>query len=321
MKKKYIVSLLLISFCFVTINCFAQGDGPRSHLFSPTGVWVVNPKYLHLDQNLLPNGNILIKNADIIVDIFPTTFVHTFSIGEKFAKVYAMVNPGSVKASAFIEPIASGEELSASGFSDGFIALEYGLIGSPALNALEFSQHKPEFSLNGYFRYWYSGSYDSSKLLNLGTNRSTFELGTTMAIPFHKEVTQNATWLEIMPTVQFFTDNNDPARSSTANKIEQKPLLILENHLTHNLSKKFWVGADLRYQLGGETKADGVSDDNSINVLGGGINLGYQINAPLSAYVGYGTVLIGDNDIKSNMLRFSLVFAYINLKKLKQPKK
>ena len=85
------------------------------------------------------------------------------------------------------------------------------------------------------------------------------------------------------------------------------------------MNKKLWVGADLRYQLGGETKADGVSDNNRINALGGGLNLGYQISAPLSAYAGYGTVLIGDNDIQSNMLRFSLVFAYINLKKLKQP--
>ena len=319
MRNKNSIIPLLLSLCFVTINSFAQGDGPRSHLFSPTGVWAVNPKYLHLDQNLLPNGNILVKNADITVDVFPTTLVHTFSLGGKFARVFAMVNPGSVSAQAFIEPIASGQELSANGFSDGFLAFEYGLIGSPSLNAIEFSQHQPEFSLNGYFRYWYSGTYDSSKLLNLGTNRSTFELGTTMAIPFHKDASQNATWLEIMPTVQFYTDNNDPARSSMANKIEQKPLFVLENHLTHNLNKKLWVGADLRYQLGGKTKADGVSDNNRINALGGGLNLGYQISAPLSAYAGYGTVLIGDNDIQSNMLRFSLVFAYINLKKLKQP--
>ena len=316
---KHTISLLFV-LIFAIIKggyLLAQGDGPRAHLLAPKGVWAINPKYLNLNQNILPAGNIYVKNSDITVDLFPTTFVHTFNLGGKFARIFAMANPGSVKASAFIEPFASGESLNASGFSDGFIAFEYGLIGSPALNAIEFSKHDPQFSLNGYFRYWYSGSYDSDKLLNLGTNRSTFEIGTTMAIPFHKEISQNATWLEIMPTVQFYTDNNDPARSSTARKIEQDPTLIIENHLTHNLNKKLWVGADLRYQLGGETKADGVSDDNKINALGGGLNMGYQIIAPLSAYVGYGTVLLGDNDLQSNMLRFSLVFAYINLKKIK----
>lgn len=309
------VIVLLFTFLF-SHTILSQGDGPRAHLLSPKGVWAVNPKYLYLDQNILPAGNILVKNADIKVNVFPTTFVHTFSIKGQFARVFAMANPGSLTATATATSVPITQELSASGFSDGFLALEVGIIGAPALNAVEFSQHVPKFNLNGYFRYWYSGTYDSDKLINLGTNRSTFEIGTTMAIPFHKEVSQNATWLEIMPTVQFYTDNSDPARSSTANKVEQAPLLIIENHLTHNLNKKLWIGADLRYQYGGETKADGVPDDNNINILGGGISAGYQIIPPLSAYAGYGTILVGDNDAQSNMLRISLVFAYINLKKI-----
>lgn len=309
------VLVLLFTFLF-SHTILSQGDGPRAHLLSPKGVWAVNPKYLYLDQNLLPAGNILVKDADIKINVFPTTFVHTFSIKGQFARLFAMANPGSLTATVSASSVPITQELSASGFSDGFLALEVGIIGAPALNALEFSQHVPKFNLNGYFRYWYSGTYDSDKLINLGTNRSTFEIGTTMAIPFHKEVSQNATWLEIMPTVQFFTDNNDPARSSTANKVEQAPLFIIENHITHNLNKKLWIGADFRYQYGGETKADGVPDDNNINILGGGISAGYQIIPPLSAYAGYGTILAGDNDAQSNMLRISLVFAYINLKKI-----
>ncbi|MFL0354283.1 transporter [Xanthomarina sp. GH4-25] len=321
-KSKVKFILVFINLLVFSMPVFSQGDGPRAHLPSPKNVWAINPKYLHLDQNLLPNGNILVENADINVDVFPTTLVHTFNIKGKFARVFAMINPGSLTATGNFEAssLQVSKELSASGFSDGFVAFEYGLIGSPALNALEFAKHEPQFSLNGFLRYWYSGTYDSNKLINLGTNRSTFEIGTTMAIPFHKNLTQNATWLEIMPTVQFYTDNNDPARSSRANKVEQKPLFIIENHLTHNLNKKLWVGADLRYQVGGETEADGVSDDNHINILGGGLNLGYQIIAPLSAFVGYDTIIFGDNNARSNMLRVSLVFAYINLKKIKASK-
>lgn len=314
----YLKAVITITLLLSSIYLYSQGDGPRAHLQSPIGVWAINPKYLHLDQNLLPNGNILVKNANINVDVFPTTLVHTFSIKGKFARVFGMINPGSLTATGNFEAnsIQTSKELSASGFSDGFIAFEYGLIGSPALNAFEFAEHKPQFNLNGFFRYWYSGTYDSNKLINLGTNRSTFEFGTTMTIPFHKDLSQNTTWLEIMPTVQFYTDNNNPARSSTANKVAQKPLFIVENHLTHNLNKKLWIGADLRYQLGGETSADGVSDDNQINILGGGLNVGYQIIPPLSAFMGYDTILLGDNDAQSNMLRVSLVFAYINLKKI-----
>ncbi len=312
---KPIIFIVVLLICNSNI-LIAQGDGPRAHLFAPTGIWAINPKYLHLDQNLLPAGNILVKNADISVNVFPTTFVHSFGIKGKLARIFIMGNPGSLTAKLDAQSYNFSESISASGFSDGFLAFEYGFIGAPALNAIEFSQHKPQFSLMGYFRYWYSGTYDSKNLINLGTNRSTFEIGTTMAIPLFKSLNQRNTWLEIMPTVQFFTNNNDPARSNTADVVEQDPLFIIENHLTHNITKKLWAGVDLRYQYGGTTKADGVSDDNLINILGGGLNLGYQISSPLSIYGGYDTILVGDNDAKSNMLRLSLVFVYINLKKL-----
>ncbi|NOQ91167.1 MAG: hypothetical protein GQ552_00460 [Flavobacteriaceae bacterium] len=318
MKKNNLKLAILITLIF-SLNSnalFAQGDGSRSHLFAPTGVWAINLKYLNLDQNLLPGGNILVKNADINVNVFPTTFVHTFGIAGRLARVFVNANPGSLTASIEAQPFDLGKELDASGFSDGFLAFEMGIIGAPALNAIEFSQHQPQFSMTGIVKYWYSGTYDSDVLINLGTNRSTFEIGVPMSIPLFKDLKQKATWLEIFPSVQFFSDNNDPARSSRANKVEQDPLFIIENHLTHNFTKKLWAGVDLRYQYGGTTKADGVSDDNNINILGGGINLGYQINAPLSIYAGYDTILYGDNDARSNMFRVSLVFAYINLKKL-----
>lgn len=317
--KRILITLSIVIFSSQLL--MAQGDGPRAHLFAPIGVWAVNPKYLHLEQNLLPNGNVLVKDADITVDVFPTTFVHSFKIKDRFARVFVNANPGSLNAKINAAPVSYEEDLHASGFSDGYLAFELGLIGAPALNAIEFSEHEPQFSLTGIFKYWYSGSYDNEKLINLGTNRSTFELGSAMAIPFHKSISQNATWLEVMPSVQFYTPNNDPARSSTAQQVKQDPLFILENHLTHNFTKKLWAGIDLRYQLGGTTKADGVSDDNRINMLGGGLNIGYQILAPLSFFAGYDLVLAGDNDITSNMIRVSLVFAYVNLKKLKSNSK
>lgn len=56
----------------------------------------------------------------------------------------------------------------------------------------------------------------------------------------------------------------------------QDPLFVTESHLTHNLTPKFWVGGDLRYQYGGETTTDGVKDDDRANALGGGFGVGYE---------------------------------------------
>ena len=65
-KLTILLCLSIISTSFV----LAQGDGPRSHLLTPTGVWAINAKYLNLDQNLLPAGNILVEDLDLKINLF-----------------------------------------------------------------------------------------------------------------------------------------------------------------------------------------------------------------------------------------------------------
>lgn len=298
-----------------------QGDGPRAGLLAPKGLWGVNPKYLNLEQNLAPAGNILVEGSEFKIDVFPITFFHTFGIGNRYARVLAMVNPGSGSVKIDPENNLPGvpsemiPELYFSGLSDGFVALEIGLLNATALTLEKFSQKKPEVSLLGQLRLWYSGSYDSEKLANLGTNRFAIEVRSTLLIPLHKELSHKATWIELIPKLQMFTDNNDPARSSRANKTEQKPLFWLESHLSHNFSKKLWGSVDLGYQVGGETIVDDSKDGNQINYLGGGLSLGYQFLPYLSAYTSYGQNLFSNSNAETSMFRLNLVFTYMNLNK------
>jgi hypothetical protein len=90
----------------------------------------------------------------------------------------------------------------------------------------------------------------------------------------------------------------------------------MENHLSHNFTDKFWASADLRYQYGGELKVDGEKQDNAINALGGGLTAGYQIIPPLGINVFYGTVLTSPENVKSDLFKVTVIFTYINLKKL-----
>jgi hypothetical protein len=297
-------------------NIFAQGDGSHSYLLSPKGITGVNAKWLSLDQNFIPAGTAMVPGAEIRVDVFPITIFHTFSLGGKIAQAYCMFNPGSAVARAKIGPPIGPipvYELSASGFSDGFIAFKIGLLGAPAIAARNFAQTPMQFSLFADLRYWYSGTYDANKLFNLGTNRNIVQIGFPMAIPLNRN-RKTATWLEIAPALDIFTDNNDPARASSAKKLEQAPLFLLENHLSHNFNPKLWGTVNMRFQQGGQTAADGVKDGNSISAVGGGLGLGYQLLPPLSLSMDYGGALFGQQ-AKGSMFRISMVFAYANLKK------
>jgi hypothetical protein len=108
--------------------------------------------------------------------------------------------------------------------------------------------------------------------------------------------------------VTFYTDNTDP--SGAAARRSQAPLWVVENHLSHNLTKKFWGSLDLRGQIGGETTTDGVADDNDARALGGGVTLGYQISRPLGVQVGYGSVIVTEGAAEATMWRFRLTYVF-----------
>ncbi len=310
--------LLTIACLLVLLTLHAQGDGPRAYLLAPKGVTGLNAKWLNLDQNLIPAGNALIPGAEIHVDVFPIILFHTLSIGNHIAQAYVMMNPGTATAKAMTGPPIGPvpvNELSANGFSDGMVGFKIGLKGAPAMNVKEFAASPMRFSIFADVRLWYSGTYSSDELFNLGTNRFTFQFGLPMAIPLNKNRAR-ATWLEVAPSLQIFGDNNDPARTSSADKVEQTPLFIVENHLSHNFTPKLWAAANLRFQYGGETSADDVKDDNKITILGGGLGVGYQVLPPLGIAADYGGVFLSANDAKGTMFRLSIIFTYANLKKL-----
>jgi outer membrane protein OmpA-like peptidoglycan-associated protein len=320
--KNLIAAFLLIS-VFFSQSIAAQGDGPRAYLLAPKNVTGVSAKWMNMNQNIIPAGSALVPGADIRVDVFPIGLFHTFSLGGRFAQVLAVVTPGSATASAIAVPPSfpiPKTSLDASGISDGFVAFKLGLAGAPALNAVEFAKATMRFSVFGEARYWYSGTYESGKLFNLGTNRSTFQFLVPMAVPLNNN-RAHATWLEIAPSLSFFAANNDPSRNPTpgskqVQKVTQSPLFIIENHLSHNFTPKFWVVGNLRFQQGGQTSADGVKDDNTMSILGGGGGLGYQLLPFLGAYADYGGIIFGDKNAKSNLFRLSVTFSYVNKKKL-----
>lgn len=319
--KKYIKLVSIILLLLLSQNNFAQGDGARMLLWGPTGATGLIPKWMHLKQNVTP-ANILVNGADLTINAFPVTLIHNFNLGGNFAQIMLNAVPGDVSGTLntsglgipSLPPIIN---VSSGGFADGFIGFKYGLINEPALNAKEFAAHQHKtFAMASYFRIWYPGSYDSKKAMNLGSNRFTFELGFPMNIHLSKDP-KRVTWLEVYPSIQVYTANNNPTFITQASETKQLPFFAVENHLSHNFTDKFWAGVDLRYQYGGALKEDGVKQDNTINVLGGGATVGYQIIAPLGINMSYGTVFTNPSNVDMNMFKITAVFTYINLKKLK----
>ena len=307
---KKAVYMLFLSLLLKSTIC-AQGDGPRSGLLAPTGVFGVATKYVNLSTNLSP-ATVLVKQADFNIQLFPISAFYTFKIKNQFAQVLGVITPANAKLALSGTAPGIPDQLNVNGIADGFIGFKLGMIGAPGLGLNEFAARAPTFSMFSYVRFWYSGRYASEEVLNLGSNRFTIQYSLPMAIPLSQNRAR-MTWLEFTPGIRFFTSNNDPQQLLQKNEAEQRPLFQFETHLSHNFSKKFWIAANLHYQLGGTTVLDGEKQDNQINMLGGSLSAGYKILPFLSASADYGRRIFGDNGVNSRMIRAGLVFTYAKI--------
>jgi len=327
--KKILLSFLcIISINLSLKNVYSQGDGPRAWMLGPTNLFGIDAKWINLDQNIVPSGSIFIPEANLKVNVFPTTLLYTFSLGGQYAMLQANFAPGNFTGTADLSKygFSAKQSLSNSGFADGFFSFRIGLIGAPGLKIGKFLQKKPGFSMMGMFRTWYSGTYESavsvsdpSNLVNMGTNRWTFEIGLPMAVPFGGN-TKMPFWWETVPSVEFYTTNTDPSITSFgATETSQQAVFNWENHITKNLSSKFWAGIDFRLQFGGANIVDdSVVTDTEFKIFGAGVSMGYQVLPFLSLKGSYDEIIWGYNGADSRMFRLGATFTYVDVSSLKK---
>ncbi len=288
----------------------AQGDGPRSQVMFPTGMNFFVPTYLRLSGDFDFTQTILLDEADVDSDVWVMTYFRAFGLGGRYAQIW--VNPifGRIEGSATVANPSTGQRISGtastSGMGDPVFSFKLGLIGMPALTPQEFAKYRQTFQLSGFLSVVPPlGSYDSERLLNLGTNRWAVRTGVPMVVPFGNPRT---TFLEVFPSVTFYGDNDDPTGGASLK--EQAPLFQLENHLSHNFTPKFWGSLELRYFGGGETTTDGAEDDNVINQVGGGVSAGYTLSSVVSVQATYGRRLNSGDNKDLQMLRVKVVVVF-----------
>ena len=115
------------------------------------------------------------------------------------------------------------------------------------------------------------GQYDSSKLLNIGTNRWSIkpEVGVSKAL--------GPLTLELDAGVTFYTNNDDFLSGMT---LEQDPIYAVQVHLIYNFGAGVWGALDATDYTGGRTTVDGVKGDN----LQENTRLGLTVALPVNRY-------------------------------------
>ena len=311
MMRKVALPLLVAIILISPDLTRAQGDGPRSQLLLPVGINLLVPTYLNLSGNYNFAESILVQDADITSDVSVLTYTSAFALASRYAQIW--VNPifGKVDGSGSVVSPSNGNTISlasdTSGLGDLLVNFKLGLIGTPPLELSDFATQPQKFQLSAFGSISFPiGDYESDRPLNLGTNVWAFRLGVPMVLPF--KLFGKPTFFEFFPSVAFYTDNDDPTLG--ADLREQDPLYMIESHLTCNFTPKLWGGLDLRYRYGAATTTDGVSDDNTQDVLGGGVSIGYSFHPAISMQASYGQVLSEKDGSDLDMIRLKLAFMF-----------
>jgi hypothetical protein len=220
---------------------------------------------------------------------------------------------------AVLEPVGriSGETTvagrsynqSATGFGDPMLELGINLIGPKALRSIpDVLRYEPKFSLDLIVDVVFPiGEYDSDQALNLGMNRWYGRVGAPIVWQIGPWVPGRRTTFEVFPSVWFFSDNEDYVGQT----LSTDPKFQLEAHLTRDFTEHFWGSLDTTYLAGGKSSLNGVAGD-SLNTLGVGFTLGYQINDNISLTGGYmATVNDSDpEDLKMDGFRLSFTYGW-----------
>ena len=193
---------------------------------------------------------------------------------------------GSLSAS-LNTPVGSIDLDTAPAQGDLFLGGAIGLYGSPSLSPQEYAQHDPGLRASVAARlYLPTGDYDSNSVLNLGGNRWSLQASLPISyVLADTMIDDDLTTFEIVPSVHIFGDNDDAFGLATVTS--QDPVFGLEGHITRNFSRTVWASLDGSYELGGETSADSIANENAEESLSFGATLGLTFNPSLSVRLSY----------------------------------
>jgi len=281
----------------------AQDDGARLYMLVPDNTTITSVRLHQLHSNLgADTGEVAPNTLDTTLGVFQ--FVQTLNIGGAQSFVFLVVPASHIQANSELQ------SKSVTGLGDVQLGFVAGVYGTPALKAADYAAHRPGLAVNLLAKLFFpTGEYSAERSVNIGANRWAVRLGAPVVYAMGTRMADpHLTTIELLPTVTFFGANDDPYG---AGRSWQKPLFILEGHVTRGFTPRFWGSFDLLWREGGEMQVDRVDAGNAQSALSLGATGTFAVGRNMSLRLSGGGV-VARNQYGPNgwMLRtiFGVVF-------------
>jgi hypothetical protein len=281
----------------------AQELIPAAYTPAPYGVNFVSLAATSNSGDLAfdPSGPIDDANADIVVSTL--TYARTLNLFHRSATATVILPyvVGDLEGRYLGEPAA----VNRSGTGDLALRLGVNLLGGPAMSPREFASYRPKTLLGTSLTFYApTGQYDSTRLINIGTNRWGFkpEIGVVHIMGKWAVDAYFGVWL--------YTANPDFFGGATR---KQDPIYSSQVHLRYLFRRGLWAALDGNFWYGGKATINGRGGDDLQRNSRVGLTVSWQVkkqhNLRFAASRGAFTRVGGDFD------SFGLSYGYSWAKK------
>lgn len=239
-------------------------------------------------SDLYVNSHKVSDNADLDVNLAILRGVHYIDFWKLTVAPQFLLPIGELKSGGDISMLNSKN-----GIGD--------LILAPTIHVFKDPERKKAFAITPWL-YLPTGAYDRDKDFNaLGENRWKLALQAGYITPITDRWT-----LDLVGDVMFFGDNTDFTSNSLT--LKQSPMYEGQVHLRYHLNVSTYISAMVSHSWGGETKIDGVDQNNEQSRTKTLWSIGHFLTPTLQILGSYGTDLSVDEGVEeAHRLNFRLV--------------
>ena len=270
-----LLALVASSLVGTPVDVRAQELEPRAYSNTPVGMNFVLAGYQYSRGALLFDPSLPVTDADARVDTGLFGYVRAVDVGGKSAKIGVQVPYAVLDADGFVS--GSYQTRQANGIADPSFYFSVNLFGAPALTAAEFKDYRQDTIVGMTFKLTPPlGAYEPDKIINLGTNRWSFEPEIGVSRVFGR-------WtLEGAASVYLYSDNTNFDNGKTR---QQDPIYSVQAHAIYAFKNKIWASIGSTYYIGGRTAIDGVANNDDLNNVRTGFTVAFPVNRSHSVKV------------------------------------
>jgi hypothetical protein len=262
--------LAVTAFALMAWEARGQDLEPRTYSNIPVGLNFLIAGYGYSVGGVVTDPSFPLEDGDVQIHSTVLAYARAVDVWGTSGKFDVVLPFAWVSGTATFR--GQPREREVSGLADPRFRFSVNLYGAPALSLQEFADYKQDLIIGASLQVSAPlGQYDSSKLLNIGTNRWSIkpELGVSKAL--------GPLTLELDAGVTFYTHNDDFLNGMT---LEQDPIYAVQGHLIYNFGAGVWGALDATYYTGGRTTVDGVKGDT----LQENTRLGLTVALPWNRY-------------------------------------